>query len=153
MSAPDLLGQAAQRRVVRHARREHDELLATPAPEDVVAAQAALQAAGDLAQHAIARGLAVDRVDALKVVDVEHEQARGDACAIGARELGRHGVEHVTAVVEAGEGVGARASLGLRAPALGLAQHAGFVAVSLAQRDRARDGERERDREQGEHAG
>ena len=136
--AADLLGQPAQHLVVGHAGREHDELLAAPAAEHVVAAQPALQARGDLAQHAIADGVPVDVVDAPEVVEVEHHHARRHARALAARELGGDRVEHVAAVVEAGQRVGARAPLGLGAAALGLEQRPLLVAAPLAQRDRRR---------------
>ena len=78
----DLLGQAAQHLVVRHARREHDELLTAPAAEHVVAAQPPLQAHGDLAQDAIADGMAIDVVDAPEVVEIEQHHTRWHAGAL-----------------------------------------------------------------------
>ncbi len=62
------------------------------------------------------------------------------------------GVEHVAAVVETGQRVGARAPLGLGAAALGREQRLGLAAAALAEEHEAGDGEREREREQDEHA-
>ncbi len=148
----ELLGEPSQHLVAGHGGREHDELLAAPAADHVVAAQPALQARGDLAQHAVADGVPVDVVDAPEVVEVEHHHARRHAGALAARELGGDRVEHVPAVVEAGQRIGARAPLGLGAAALGLEQGPLLVAAPLAQRDDADDCESERDREQREHA-
>ena len=122
-------------------------------PEHVVPAQPALQAARDDAQHAVADRVAVDRVDAPEVVEIEHEHARRDARAVGARELGGDRIDHVTAAVEARERVGVRPALGLGAPALGLAQRLLLAAPALPERDQADRCEREREGEQDEHDG
>ena len=139
----DLLGERAQRLVVGNARHEHDERLAVPAAEHVVAAQPPAQPPRDLAQHPIPDGVAVAVVDAPEVVELEHEHARRHARALGAGELGGDRVEHVAAVVEAGQRVGARAALGLGAAALGGEQRLRLVAAPLAQRDDADGGERD----------
>ncbi len=148
----DLVGEAAQRLVIGHGRRQHDELLAAPAAEHVVAAQTALQAMRDLGEHAVADGAPIDVVDALEVVEIEQQHAGRNARAVGAGELGRDRIEHVAAVVEPGERVHAGALLGLGASALGGQQRLGLAAQAPAEEHEAGGCERERDGEQDEHA-
>ena len=58
-----------------HARHEHRELLAAPAPDRRVLRQSRPHARDDRDQHVVARLVPVGVVRALEVVDVEQEQA------------------------------------------------------------------------------
>ncbi len=92
---------------------EHDELLAAPAGQDVVAPDATAQPLGDLDQRRVAAGVAVGVVDPLEAVDVE-QQHPGRAAVV--RRRGQHRVQllcEVAPVRDAGQLVGARAALGL----------------------------------------
>ena len=63
----------------------------------------------------VTRAVAVDVVDALEVVDVEHQHRHGVAGAARARQLGAQAVVEVTVVVEARQRVGLRLVLQTRA--------------------------------------
>src|SRR5207302_861692 len=107
-------GQAAGELVV--ARREDDaELLAAEPADDVGAAYRAAKRGREAAEHLVARPVAVDVVDALEVVDVEHQD--GDRVVRAARslELLAQAVVEGAAVVEAGQRVGWRLVLETRA--------------------------------------
>ena len=94
-------------RVARVARgHDHAELLAAEPADDVGAAQLAAQEDGQLGENLVARAVAVDVVDALEVVDVEHEDGDRVARAARARELRAQAVVEVAVVVEAGQRVG-----------------------------------------------
>jgi hypothetical protein len=102
-------------------RREHQELLAAPAPHHVVHPHRGGQQRGHLLQHRVARLVAVPVVDLLEVVDV-HQQHR-DREGVPARraEDDVQRLIEVTAVVQAGEVVGPRHPVELlgAAPQLG----------------------------------
>ena len=94
-------------RVARVAGRHHDaELLAAEAADDVRAAQRAAEKIGEVAKHLVAGPVAVDVVDPLEVVDVEHQHRDGVPRPARAGQLGAQALMKVAVVVEAGEGVG-----------------------------------------------
>ena len=103
-------------RVVRVARRhDHAELLAADPAEDVGVAHDLRDDIRDLAQQLVAEPVPVDVVDALEVVEVEHEHGDRVVRARRARELGTKPLVEVTVVVEAGQRVGLRETLEPRA--------------------------------------
>ncbi|MFO1250631.1 MAG: hypothetical protein U1E77_05670 [Inhella sp.] len=76
-------------------RRRHDEeLLAAPAHQQIAFTQGALQALGDGLDDLVAGAMAMAVVDALEVVDVQHQQATGQR--LGTARL--HGGQEVAAV-------------------------------------------------------
>ena len=113
--AAHVLGDLEERLVVADAGHEHDELLAAPAADHVVAAHAAAQAVGDLDEHLVACAVAVDVVDPFEVVDVEQEDDRSRPATSRSRQLRRDRVDHVPAVEQLGQRVGERAALSLGA--------------------------------------
>ena len=94
---------------------DHAELLAAETADDVGAAHGAAQQVGEVAQHLVAGAVAVDVVDALEVVDVEHQHGDRVAHTAGARQLGAQPLVEVAVVVEAGERVRLRLVLEPRA--------------------------------------
>ena len=98
--------------------RDDEELLATPAHQVVVVAEAVVQALRHLHQHRIAGGVAVFVVDLLEVVDVDHEEQQislrrvaafgvGGVVALQAlRHVGLDVGGEVAPVAQAGERVG-----------------------------------------------
>ena len=68
-------------------RQDDRELLAAVAREDLVAADALLDDARELLQHEVAREVAVDVVDLLEVVDVEHDERQIARVAARADDL------------------------------------------------------------------
>ncbi len=105
------LGEARSEheRVARVARRhDHAELLAADAADDVRAAHGVARDARDLDEHLVAGTVAVDVVDALEVVEVEHEDRDRVVRARGPRQLGAQPFVEVAVVVEAGQRVGLR---------------------------------------------
>ncbi len=56
--------------------KDGHELLAPVAPEGIRRAERIAQELGHLAQHGVARGMAVLVVDALEVVGVDHEHVK-----------------------------------------------------------------------------
>ena len=79
------------------ARRISDRLVASNSP---------LHQARELAEHVIARQVAVLIVDALEEIDVEHEQRQWPLMAACPHELSLEGLVEVPAVVHLGEAVG-----------------------------------------------
>ena len=111
-----------RKRLVRAAaRHDHPELLAAEPADDVRATQRRAQQLGEIGQHLVARAVAVDVVDALEVVDVEHQHRDAVAGAVGARQLGAQPLVEVAVVVEAGQRVGLRLVLEPR-PDLGVVE-------------------------------
>src|SRR5262249_10527834 len=59
----------------RRVGQQHDELVAAVARRDVREAQVRLDRLGEMAQHAVARRVAIAVVDALQVIRVDHQHA------------------------------------------------------------------------------
>ena len=94
---------------------DHAELLAAEAADDVRSAQRHTQEVGEVAQNLVADAVPVDVVDALEVVDVEHQDRDRVARTARARQLGAQALVEVAVVVEAGQRVGLRLVLEPRA--------------------------------------
>ena len=119
-----------------HARREahgiacvaggHDdaELLAAQPADDVGAADGLAEDVGERDEHLVAGAVAVDVVDALEVVDVEHEHGNRVMRAADPVQLGPEAVVEVAVVVEAGERVRLRLEFEPR-PDLGVVEGEG----------------------------
>ena len=96
--------------------RQHDrELVAAEARAGVADAHLRVDAVRHLAQHRVAGQVAVLVVDALEVIDVDHQAGEGLVGALGARQLLAQARVQVAAVVEAGEEVGQPAAHQARA--------------------------------------
>ena len=80
------LGERARALEVR-LREDDGELLAAVAREDLVAPDALLDDARHLLEDVVAREVAVDVVDLLEVVDVEHQEAEVAHVAARAHQL------------------------------------------------------------------
>ncbi len=87
---PDPLGELLQLTSAPDARREHGDLLAAPACDDVGRPQALAEPAHDLDQHLVADGVAEAVVDRLEPVEVDDEQARGHSATDDAGVLCGH---------------------------------------------------------------
>jgi hypothetical protein len=122
---------ADDRRVGRVGQQQQ-ELLAAPAGRQVLLAQPLEQPRGDLAQDRVARGVAVDVVDALEAVDVDEHGAELAPVTAAARDGGAQHVVCVAAVGQPGHDVGARELLQLRVAA-------GELLVERAQPQRRTD--------------
>lgn len=88
----------------RAVRQEDAELVAAVAPDNGGMLEGLAETAGHAAQSSVAGVVAVEVVDALEVVDVDH-----DADGLGLRvavEIGVHGGIKALAVVEAGQDIG-----------------------------------------------
>ncbi len=85
-------------------QQQHEFLAAVPAGQ-VLHAHVALQQLRQGLQHGVARGVAVGVVDALEVVDVDHQQRQRQALGAALRDPGREGGVQVASVVQAGERV------------------------------------------------
>ena len=112
----DGLGRALQQRILDPRgeperirggarRQDHGKLLAADATDRVGRAGDALQHLGEELEHVVALAVAADIVDALEVVDVEHQQRDGVVRAAGAVELRAQALMEVAVVVEAGQRV------------------------------------------------
>src|SRR5262249_33218597 len=86
--------------------QQDHELLAAVTSGDVAVADCALDALRDLPQHLVARKVAVSIVDALEVIDVDHEARERAALAAAARKLLAQTALQMGAVVPAGQDVG-----------------------------------------------
>ncbi len=95
-------------------RHDHAELLAADAADDVGAANGVARDARDLNQHLVADAVAVHVVDALEVVEVEHQHGDRVVRARCARQLCTQALVEVAVVVETGERVGLREMLEAR---------------------------------------
>ena len=89
------------------------------------------RSSASVAQHLVAGAVAVDVVDALEVVDVEHQHRDRVVRAARARELGAQALVEVAVVVEAGERVGLRLVLEPRADLRVVERERGRVAEAL----------------------
>src|SRR5204863_3037800 len=93
----------AQRGVERALGQQHQEFLASVAAGDVGPSRGAPERARQLPQYEIARFVAERVVEALEVVDVEHDRGERPAVALRAAQLQAEPLLHVMAVVQAGE--------------------------------------------------
>ena len=98
------LGQQ-ERAVKRRLGQQHGELFPTVAADDVNCAGLIDERLRDGAQHVVAGLMPVRVVDALEVVDVQHEERDGTVVADGALVLVGDAVLKIAPVVEAGERV------------------------------------------------
>src|SRR5690554_4560112 len=97
------LDAVMQGRQVAIVQQQH-EFLPTEAGDYVVAPQIGAGYAGELLQHLISGGMAVEIVDALEVIQVDESQPQGLAAAEqGIAPLGF--LDEVTAVGQVGEGI------------------------------------------------
>ncbi len=110
---------------------DHAELLAAEAADDVLRADGRAQRLGELLQHLVADAVAVDVVDPLEVVDVEHED--GDGAMRAARLLQRvqQPLVERAVVEEAGQRVGLRLMLEPRADLRVVERERGGVGEAL----------------------
>src|SRR4029079_10800430 len=92
--------------------QQHGELLAAVTGRDVVLADGADDRAGDRPQDLVADLVAVAVVEALELVDVDHQDANG---VLGPATPGEQGAElvEIAPIREPGQGVRGRAGLGL----------------------------------------
>ena len=130
------LGQARcePHRVARVAGGHDDaELLAAQPADDVGAAHGLAEDVRERDEHLVARAVAVDVVDALEVVDVEHEHGDRVVRAADAVQLGAQAVVEVAVVVEARQGVGLRLELEAGANLRVVERERGRVAEALGQ--------------------
>ncbi len=112
------LGEACREpeRRARVARgHDHAELLAADAADDVGLAHGLARQTRDLDEQLVAGSVAVDVVDTLEVVEVEHQDGDRVVGARGTRQLGAQPLVEVAVVVETGERVGLRQVLETRA--------------------------------------
>ncbi len=130
------LGQAsrAPERIPRVARRhDHGELFAADAADDVARAHERARELGQAHEDLVADRVAADVVDALELVDVEHQQGDRIAGAAGAHQLGAKALVEVAVVVEAGQRVGLRLVLQTGAHLRVVERQRGRVAEPLRQ--------------------
>jgi hypothetical protein len=125
-------GASGRRRLVR-AAHDHAELLASETADDVAAAHHRAHRLGELAQHLVADAVAVDVVDALEVVDVEHQHRDRVVRPARAGQLGAQALVDVAVVVEAGEPVCLRLVLEARADVRVVERECGRVREALRQ--------------------
>jgi hypothetical protein len=92
-------------------RHDHPELLAADSTDDVGAPDGLPRDARELDQELVAGRMAVDVVDALEVVEIEHQDGDRVARARGARQLRAQALVEEAVVVEAGQRVGLRQML------------------------------------------
>ena len=115
----DALCDQPERIMRPHARHEHRELLATPAPDRRVLRQSRPHARDDRDQHVVARLVPMGVVRALEVVDIEQEQA--ERLRFGRQDGVLERVLEAPAVREPRQRVGVRGTLGRDARLLELA--------------------------------
>ena len=104
-----VLGDVEQRGLVEHARQQEQELLAAHAHDVVLLAHALAQPLGQAHQHRVARGVAVEVVDLLEVVDVDREHADGPVAEPVEARGQRAAVRRAGEVVDLGEALRLRA--------------------------------------------
>ena len=90
-------------------RGEHDELLPTPAEDEVARAQLAAQPVVDVDEQPVAGGVAVGVVHGLEAVEVEEAERRGPPAAPDPRLLGGERLGERVAVRRTRQRVDARA--------------------------------------------
>src|SRR3546814_20277562 len=91
-----------QRGLGRRFGQDQGELLAAVAAGDVLAAAVLGQQLAELRQQRVATGVAVDVVEGLEVVDVEHQQRQRQPAPLAAREFARRRFLPVPALEPAG---------------------------------------------------
>ncbi len=91
--------------IVAGVGQQDDELLATQAPYQIGTAHGAGGQLRCLAQHGVACGVAPGVVDVFEVVQVQQQNGRGAALALGTAQLLAGEFDKGVAVVEAGEAV------------------------------------------------
>src|SRR5690606_6680810 len=96
--APNSLGEMSAR-VLGRARQQDHELFAAIASRDIAVANDALDPPRDLTQHLVADEMPVTVVDALEMIDVDHEAGQRLALAPAARELLAEAAREVAAIV------------------------------------------------------
>ena len=99
LGEPVGLGEAAR-------RRDDRELLTADPADGVPGAHAANEDLGDLREHLVAGRVAVDVVDALEVVEIEHHEGDRRVVGGGLDELEPEAFVERAVVPEAGERVG-----------------------------------------------
>ena len=104
----------------RIVRQRTDELVAADAGEDAAFGQQAPDPFGNRGQHQIARRVAVDVVDMLETIEIDHQHRYGPVAALGGSEQGIDRRIAAAPVEAAGKRVGFRqlARQGFRAAAL-----------------------------------
>ena len=112
-ASPHALARRQQVVTGGEAGQQHDELLAAPARQRVVAAQRVGDAPRDVHEHLVADGVAVQVVQHLEVVDVDGEQPGAGALPAGAGQLRLERLGEVAAVERAGERVDPGQAVGL----------------------------------------
>jgi hypothetical protein len=93
----------AQRLVDVDPARDDRELLAAPTREHVLRAQRFLHERCHRAKHVIAPQMSVRVVDALEVIEIEHQHRERGLVALRVREFGRETLAEMLSVVGAGE--------------------------------------------------
>src|SRR3546814_2233053 len=99
---------ALQRGPGRRFGQDQGELLAAVAAGDVLAAAVLGQQLAELRQQRVATSVAVDVVEGLEVVDVEHQQRQRQPAPLAAREFARRRFLQVAAVEQAGQRIADR---------------------------------------------
>ena len=118
----------------RARREDHGELLAADAADGVRAARPSSRSTSARSlEHLVALAVPADVVDALEVVDVEHQQRDRVVRTAGAVELGAQALVEVAVVVEAGQRVGVREMLEARADLRVVERERGGVAEPARQ--------------------
>ncbi|MNV91362.1 hypothetical protein D3C71_1858500 [compost metagenome] len=69
-------GRHVHDRVTAHVRKQHAELLAAHAADMVARAQRGRGQQAEMAQHGIARHVAMRIVDALEIIDIQQQQGQ-----------------------------------------------------------------------------
>ena len=103
------LGQPVrERNRILGAARAHDdpELLAAEPADEVRPAHGGVQLRCELAEHLVADAMAVDVVDLLEIVDVQHQQRHGVPVAARTGQLRAHVLVEIAMVVEPGQRIG-----------------------------------------------
>ena len=88
---PQRLREPLERVLARHVRQQERELLAAPAGDQVLFPHQPRQLRRDAAQDRVADDMAVGVVDALEVVDVDHQQAQRPALRAASAVARRRG--------------------------------------------------------------
>ncbi len=130
-----------RRQPVRHRHRvgcvaggdDDGELLAADPADDVRRAHRGAQVVRQARQHLVAGAVAVDVVDLLEVVDVDHHERHRLVDGRAARQLAPQPLVEVAVVVEPRERVGLGLVLELRAPVCVVERERGRIAEALRQ--------------------
>ena len=114
-------------------RHDHAELLAADAADDIRASHGLARETGELHEQLVTGAVAVDVVDALEVVEVEHQHRHRVVRARGARQLRAEAVVEEAVVVEPGQRVGLREMLEPRTDLRVVERQRGRVAEPLGE--------------------